>query len=89
MYIQEIQLFSYRNYTRCQLEFSKGLNLCIGKNAQGKTNLIEAIYVLAFGKSYRTSKDKELIQWDEPFAKVIGEIIRQKKNYTHEMPRLT
>lgn len=85
MYIQEIQLFSYRNYTRCQLEFSKGLNLCIGKNAQGKTNLIEAIYVLAFGKSYRTSKDKELIQWDEPFAKVIGEIIRQKKNYTHEM----
>lgn len=85
MYIQEIQLSSYRNYKSCQLNFSKGLNLCIGPNAQGKTNLIEAIYVLAFGKSYRTSKDKELIQWEEPFAKIIGEIIRNDKEYTHEL----
>lgn len=85
MYIQEIELNSYRNYTKCQLEFSKKLNLCIGENAQGKTNLIEAIYVLAFGKSHRTLKDKELIKWDEPFAKIRGEIIRSKKEYTHEL----
>ena len=85
MYIQKLELNSYRNYTRCQIEFSKQLNLCIGENAQGKTNLIEAIYVLAFGKSHRTSKDKELIKWDEPFAKLQGEIIRSKKEYTHEI----
>ena len=85
MYIHELELNTYRNYERCHLQFSDRLNLCVGKNAQGKTNLIEAIYVLAFGKSHRTSKDKELIYWDEEFAKIKGEIIRKNRDYTHEI----
>ncbi len=52
--------------------------MIIGENAQGKTNLMEAIYLLAFTKSHRTTREKDLIQWDKSFAKVEGTI--QKRN---------
>lgn len=70
MYIREIELKDFRNYESLALQFNKGVNLILGKNAQGKTNLLEAIYITSVGKSFRTSKDSELIRFGCDFAKV-------------------
>lgn len=77
MYIQNLILSSYRNYERLDLQFENKVNVIIGENAQGKTNLMEAIYVLAMAKSHRTSNDKELIRWDEDYAKIEGRVIKK------------
>ncbi|HLN61906.1 MAG TPA: DNA replication/repair protein RecF [Symbiobacteriaceae bacterium] len=61
MYLASLMLSKFRNYQELQLDFSPGLNVIYGDNAQGKTNLLEAVYVLATGKSHRTSRDQELI----------------------------
>lgn len=72
MFLQAISLTNFRNYERLELGTEKRVNLFIGPNAQGKTNLLEAIFVLALSKSHRTSKDKELIGWQAPEAAVRG-----------------
>ncbi|ATH93939.1 DNA replication/repair protein RecF [Bacillus glycinifermentans] len=77
MYIQNLTLSSYRNYEHVELEFENKVNVIIGENAQGKTNLMEAIYVLAMAKSHRTSNDKELIRWDQDYAKIEGRVIKK------------
>lgn len=77
MYIERLKLNGYRNYEQVDLQFSKNINVFIGENAQGKTNVMEAIYVLAMAKSHRTSNDKELIRWDAEYGKIEGEV--QKK----------
>ena len=63
---------NYRNYEKLELSFEDKVNVIIGENAQGKTNLMEAIYVLAMAKSHRTSNDRELIRWDEDFGQIKG-----------------
>ena len=60
MIIESIELKNYRNYENLQLELSPGTNIFYGDNAQGKTNLLEAVYLLTGGKSFRTRFDKEL-----------------------------
>lgn len=62
MYVSRLKLSHFRNYSNLELSFSSGLNVVYGNNAQGKTNLMEAIYFLATGRSHRTSRDSELIQ---------------------------
>ncbi len=62
MQIQQLSLNNYRNYERQTVEFDAGVNLFIGENAQGKTNILEAIYLLALGKSHRTNKDADLVR---------------------------
>jgi len=62
VYLSSLQLHSFRNYDALRIAFSPGLNVIYGDNAQGKTNLLEAIYYLATGKSHRTSRDQELIR---------------------------
>ena len=64
----------FRNYTELDVALSKGINVFIGENAQGKTNLLEAVYVLGMAKSHRTSHDKELIQWGRNYAKIEGKV---------------
>lgn len=61
MYIEKIKLENFRNYERQEIEFDKNINIIYGDNAQGKTNILEAIFVCSLGKSFRTNKDKELI----------------------------
>lgn len=68
MFIKKIILFNYRNYKNLNLSFGKNINIFIGDNAQGKTNILEAIYYCAFAKSHRTSKDKELVNWNKEIA---------------------
>ncbi len=64
MIIESIELKNYRNYDELHMDFSQGTNILYGDNAQGKTNVLEAIYVCATTKSHRGSKDKEIIQFD-------------------------
>lgn len=64
MMIESIELKNYRNYDELHMDFSQGTNLLYGDNAQGKTNILEAIYVCATTKSHRGSKDREIIQFD-------------------------
>lgn len=70
MEIAKLQLFSYRNYKKCEISFEKGLNVICGKNAQGKTNLLEAVYFCVVGKSFRASREREVINIDSDIAKI-------------------
>lgn len=63
MYIKSLNLVNFRNYKNLFLNLSSGVNVFIGDNAQGKTNILESIYYCSLGKSHRTNKDKELIKW--------------------------
>lgn len=72
MNIERLQLTNYRNYESLTLDFSPNINVFIGENAQGKTNVMESIYVLAMAKSHRTSNDKELIRWEADYGKIEG-----------------
>jgi DNA replication and repair protein RecF len=64
MYIKYLQLINFRNYSELSIELNKNINVFIGDNAQGKTNILESIYYCSIGKSPRTNKDKELINWN-------------------------
>ena len=70
MHIKEVELENFRNYQKQNIKFINGINLFLGNNAQGKTNIIESIYISAFGKSYRTIKDNELIKFDSDFCRI-------------------
>lgn len=70
MFIKKITLEDFRNYEREEIEFNPKVNIILGENAQGKTNLIESIYLTAIGKSFRTSKDRELIKFKKEFCRV-------------------
>lgn len=74
MKLTNLQLQNFRNYESVQLEFTDGVHVFIGENAQGKTNLMESIYALAMTKSHRTTNDKELIGWNKEFATIKGTI---------------
>jgi DNA replication and repair protein RecF len=71
--LTSLHLQNYRNYKELDLETPNKVNVFLGPNAQGKTNLLEAIFVLALSKSHRTSKDKELIGWQGDSARISGE----------------
>ena len=77
MYIEELALKDYRNYETLSAEFENKVNVILGENAQGKTNVMESIYVLAMAKSHRTSNDKDLIRWDREYAKIEGRVQKQ------------
>lgn len=70
MIIKSIELADYRNYDFLAMEFEKGTNILYGDNAQGKTNILEAIYVAATTKSHKSSKDKEIINFDKEEAHI-------------------
>ena len=72
MIIKNIKLVNYRNYNSLNLDFNDKINIIIGNNAQGKTNILESIYVLALTKSYDKAVDKNLIMFNEKFLKING-----------------
>ena len=74
MYIKKIKLENFRNYEKQKIEFDKNVNIIYGDNAQGKTNILEAIFLCSLGKSFRTNKDKELININKENANVEIEI---------------
>ncbi|WP_392485931.1 DNA replication/repair protein RecF [Haloimpatiens sp. FM7315] len=68
MYVKKLQLINFRNYEELLVEFKKGVNVLVGDNAQGKTNILESIYYCGLAKSHRTNRDKELIKWDSGYS---------------------
>ena len=74
MILRKIKLVNFRNYANLNINFSKNINIIIGDNAQGKTNLLESIYTLALTKSYRTTNDVNLIRNNQEKFIVVGEI---------------
>ncbi len=62
MTIQELELYQFRNYKKQSLTFGEGINILYGQNAQGKTNILEALYISSTGKSHRTNNYHDLIQ---------------------------
>ncbi|MGI6203827.1 MAG: DNA replication/repair protein RecF [Anaerovoracaceae bacterium] len=73
MYIKNIELKNFRNYKEAKIDFHEKVNIFAGKNAQGKTNLLESIYLSATGKSFRTSRDRELVNFEADFCRVVTE----------------
>lgn len=70
MKITKLCLNNFRNYTNTTVEFDDGVNFVVGKNAQGKTNLLESLYLMSVGKSTKNSKEKQLIKFEQDKAKI-------------------
>lgn len=85
MYIEKIKLVNFRNYEHQEIVFSKNKNLLFGNNAQGKTNLLEAIYICSVGKSHRFSKDNELLFFGKDGYYIEIYLIKNKRNYKIEV----
>ncbi len=70
MNVLRLELKNFRNYKDEVITFGEKTNIIYGDNAQGKTNALEALYIFALGKSFRTTQDRELIKFDEQFTKI-------------------
>jgi len=84
MIVRNINLNGFRNYESISTPFCENINVISGRNAQGKTNLIEAIYYLAAGRSFRTATDKELITFDRDSACIKADITSGGREQTLE-----
>ena len=105
MLCKKVELCNFRNAENEIVEFSDGINVLHGENAQGKTNLLEAIYYVSLGKSFRTTHDTEIIRFGEEYASVslnyesagreqnitmrMSSNARQRKNVTHNGVKIT
>lgn len=74
MIVNSLELSSFRNHTDTKLSFSEKFNVFYGNNGQGKTNILEALYICASGRSHRTSKDVELIQFGKDAFKILTKV---------------
>ena len=70
MYIKKVLLKNFRNYEEQEINLNKNINIIYGNNAQGKTNIIESIFLCAYGKSFKAKKDNDLIKFGESYSKV-------------------
>ncbi len=84
MRINRLALQNFRNYTEQDIEFAPDTNVIVGENAQGKTNLLEAIVYLSQGKSNRARGDRELIRFGESEARLVGGIASRDRDFTVE-----
>ena len=82
MHLCDISLRDFRNYEKLNLDFEPGVNLIVGENAQGKTNLLEAIGYLGSGKGFRTQKSAELVRLGADFADLEGKLCSQDRCQT-------
>ena len=85
MIIESLELKNYRNYRELKLSIHPGSNLLYGDNAQGKTNILEALYLCAATKSHRGSKDRELIRFGEEEAHIRLELKTNDVPYRIDM----
>lgn len=77
MYIKEISLRDFRNYENLDVQFHNKVNIFLGQNAQGKTNLLESIYITSMGKSFRTGKDREMVRFGSEFFRVKATAVKE------------
>ena len=85
MYIESVQLKNFRNYESLELDLSPGTNIFYGNNAQGKTNILEAIYLCGTTKSHKGSKDKDMIRFGEDEAHIRMMVNRDELSYKIDM----
>lgn len=78
MYLSCLKLENFRSYDHKIIDFHPGFNLITGKNGSGKTNILESIYLLSTGKSFRSAKLAQLMKWQSTFTTVVGQL--QKNN---------
>ncbi len=81
MIIRSIELNNFRNYESLNIEFDNNINILYGDNAQGKTNLLEACYYTAISRSYKGSKDKDIVKFDKDFANIKSIIEKNDREY--------
>ena len=82
MNLRNIRLRDFRNYGDLDLEFAEGVNLIVGRNAQGKTNLLEAISYLGSGRSFRAQRTSEMVRFGADFADLEGNVFSQERDQT-------
>ena len=85
MYIHSLELSNYRNYKQLSIEFSKGITILYGDNAQGKTNILEAIYLSGTTKSHRGTKDKDIIQFGEDESHIRVHVMKHEVGHRIDM----
>ena len=85
MYIESIRLNNFRNYELLEMNFDQGTNILYGDNAQGKTNILEAVYLAGTSKSHKGSKDREMIRFDQEEAHIRMKLDRDGSSYSIDM----
>lgn len=80
MNVNKLELHDFRNYSQLSLECDPGVNLIVGDNAQGKTNLLESLVYLGTGKSFRTQRNSEMVRFGAEFADMQANITAQQRN---------
>jgi len=85
LYLKEIRLNNFRCFQDLSFKPQKDLTLLTGRNAQGKTSILEAVYLCATGRSHRTSKDKDLIKWGENYLNVASNVEKSSGDYKIEV----
>ncbi len=84
MFIKDLQLVNFRNFKKEMLQLKTGITVLQGANGQGKSNLLEAIYHLCLGKSFRTLKESDMVYWEQPYFFLQGNVFFQKRLYKVE-----
>ena len=85
MYIESVQLKNFRNYEFLEMTFDQGTNILYGDNAQGKTNILESVYLCGTSKSHKSSKDKEMIRFGEEEAHIRLFVRKNQISYKIDM----
>lgn len=85
MVVESLSLENYRNYENAEIDFCPDVNVITGMNAQGKTNLIEAVYYLTCGRSFRAQSDRELIKFNSDFGSISADIFSQSRKQNIEV----
>lgn len=85
MYVESVQLKNFRNYESLEITFDRGTNIFYGDNAQGKTNILESLYLCGTTKSHKGSKDREIIRFEEDDAHIRMMVKRNGSSYKIDM----
>ena len=85
MIIENIKLINWRNWSEASFDFGSGINLIVGNNARGKTNILEAIVFLAITKSWRVKNDRSLVRFEADFSKLVANFRDGEKSINEEL----
>jgi len=85
MFVEEIHLNNFRNYESGYVKFSRSINVIYGDNARGKTNILEAIYLLSTARSHRLARETEMIMFGKQNAKIVAKFNSHKRDNIGEI----